>query len=192
MTLRRIRRCAYAFSLALLVASSAGATSVPSLTFEELTDHSELIVSGQVTRSWADWDNEHKFIWTHYELSVDGTMKGSSKSTVVLSEPGGTVGLQSMNIAGAVGYQTGDHVLVFLQRMPNGYLRTTGWSQGKYTMDNSRTLHADVSSKGLEIVSGQKALVAATSTSLRTLDGMPVTELGRRVGARLQTQRKAN
>jgi hypothetical protein len=187
---RPIHPCAYAFSLALLVASSVGATSVPSLSFEELTDHSELIVSGQITRSWTGWDNEHKYIWTHYEMSVTGTMKGAAKSTVVISEPGGTVGLQSMNIAGTVGYQNGDQVLIFLQRMPNGYLRTTGWSQGKYTIDNSQIMHADASTKGVEIVGGQKTS-GATSTPLQTLDGMPVSELGRRIAARLQMQRKA-
>jgi hypothetical protein len=190
MTLRRIRRCAYAFSLALLVASSAGATSVPSLTFEELTDHSELIVSGQVTRSWADWDNEHKFIWTHYQLSVAGTHKGAPGSSVVLSEPGGVVGLQGMSVAGANVYQPGDQVLLFLQRMPNGYLRTTGWSQGKYTVDKSGRLHAETALKGLDVVSVPKGSAAAV-TPLRTLDGMTVADLHGRIAVRLQQQRNS-
>ena len=43
----------------------AGATSVPILTFDELAGHSELIVAGEITRSWTGWDGEHKFIWTH-------------------------------------------------------------------------------------------------------------------------------
>jgi hypothetical protein len=185
----RLRSWVCISSIALVIGSTAGATSVPGLTFEELTDHSELIVSGQITRSWTDWDNEHKFIWTHYELSVSDVQKGSAASMVVLSEPGGVVGLQGMNIAGAVGYQQGDHVLVFLQRVPNGYLRTTGWSQGKYTVDNAQRLHAETSLRGLEVVSAQKGTPAATS--LRTLDGITVTELRARVSARLQQQRTA-
>jgi len=162
---------------------------VPSLTFEELTDHSELIVSGQITRSWADWDSEHKFIWTHYELSVSGAHKGTPESTVVLSEPGGVVGLQGMDVAGANVYQPGGRVLVFLQRMPNGYLRTTGWSQGKYTVDNTGRLRAEASLRGLDIVSAQKG--AAVATPLRSLDGMTVTELHERIAAHLQLQRTA-
>ena len=182
-----IRR--HGLSIALLLASSAGATSVPSLTFEELTDHSELIVSGQINRSWTGWDSEHKFIWTHYELSVSGVQKGAPGATVELSEPGGAVGIQGMAIAGAVAYQPGDHVLVFLQRMPNGYLRTAGWSQGKYTVDNMGRLHSETSLRGLEVLSAQKG--AAVAAPLRSLDGMTLAELRARIAARLQQQREA-
>lgn len=185
----RIRRLTYGLTVALIIASNAGATTVPSLSFEELIDQSELIVSGQVTRSWTDWDSEHKFIWTHYELSVAGVQKGTPESTVVLSEPGGNVGIQGMAIAGAVVYQVGDRVLVFLQRMPNGYLRTTGWSQGKYIVDSSGRLHAETSLRGLEVVSAQKGAASTKpATPLLTLDGMNVTELRGRIAARLQKQ----
>jgi len=184
-----IRRLTYALSVALLIASNAVATTVPSLSFEELIDQSERIVSGQVTRSWTDWDREHKFIWTHYELSVASVQKGTPESTVVLSEPGGNVGIQGMTIAGAVVYQVGDRVLVFLQRMPNGYLRTTGWSQGRYIVDDSGLLHAETSLRGLEVVSVQiGAGLAKPATPPLTLDGMSITELRGRISARLQKQ----
>ena len=176
----------YGLSITLLWVSNAGATSVPSLSFEELTDHSELIVTGQVVRAWPDWDGEHKFIWTHYELSVSGAQKGSPGATVVVSEPGGVVGIQGMAIAGAVAYQPGERVLVFLQRMPNGYLRTTGWSQGKFIVDNAERLHAGTSLGAPEVVSTPKGAVAATP--LRTLEGITVAELRARVAARLKLQ----
>jgi hypothetical protein len=187
MTMCRTRR--YGLSIALLIASGARATTVPGLTFEELTDHSELIVSGQITRSWADWDSEHKFIWTHYQLSVSSAQKGAPSATVELSEPGGVVGIQGMAIAGAVVYQPGDHVLVFLQRMPNGYLRTTGWSQGKYMVDNMGRLHAETSLRGLQVVSAQKgAALTKSAPPLRSLDGMTLAELRTRIASRLQQQ----
>jgi hypothetical protein len=167
-------------SIILLWMSNAGATSVPGLSFEELTDRSELIVSGQIARSWADWDTAHKFIWTHYELTISSAQKGSPGATVVLSEPGGAVGIQGMAIAGAVVYQPGERVLVFLQRMPNGYLRTTGWSQGKYTVDNAGRLHAAASLVGLEVVA---AVMAPGATSLRMIEGMTVSQLGARIVA---------
>ncbi len=107
---------------------------------------------------------------------------------MVVSEPGGVVGTQGMTIAGAVVYQPGDHVLVFLQRMPNGYLRTTGWSQGKYIVDDAGRLHAETSLRGLDVVTAKTGLAAA---SPRTLDGMTVTDLRARISARLQKQRTA-
>ena len=44
--------------------------------------------------------------------------------------------------------------MVFLERMPNGYLRTTGWSQGRYTVDPKGLVHGDKLA-GTELVSGK-------------------------------------
>ena len=138
-----VRSIASTISLIFLVGAPAVATSVPGLTFEELTDRSQLIVAGRVTRSWSDWDSEHKIIWTHNELSVASSQKGVAGASVLVSEPGGVVGDRAMAIAGSVAYRPGDQVLVFLERMPNGYLRTTGWGQGKYLVDKAGTVHAE-------------------------------------------------
>jgi hypothetical protein len=185
--MRACNRTMYSWPLAIMAAvSTAGATSVPSLTFEELTDHSELVLVGQVTRTWSDWDSEHKYIWTHHQLSVTDAAKGAPGSTVVVSELGGTVGNRSLNVAGAVVYQTGEKVMVFLQRMPNSYLRTTGWGQGKYSVDTAGRLHAEVAAHGLDIMRAQGAVAA--NTPLTSLNGMSVNELRSRVAARVSTQ----
>jgi hypothetical protein len=168
--------------LGLLFLYTASATLTPSLTFEQLTDASELIVTGRVGNSWAAWDADHKFIWTHYNLSVSSALKGSPAATVEFAEVGGAVDGYSMVIAGSVRYATGDNMLVFLARMPNGYLRTAGWSQGKYALDASGKLHAQ-SSSGAETIDLQGA---RAGTSLRVLDGMSLTELRQRVSARLR------
>jgi hypothetical protein len=188
-----LQRICYAFchiSTFLLISSTAAATSVPGLSFEELTDHSELIVSGQITRSWSDWDSEHKVIWTHHELDVSTSQKGASGATVIVSEPGGVVGDRAMAIAGTVAYRPGDQVTVFLQRMPNGYLRTTGWGQGKYTLDKTGILHTDSAVRGIEIVSVDRNL--GHNTPLRALDGMSLAELRFRVAARITAQRQGS
>jgi len=178
-----VRVWTYASALFSIFAATAGATSVPGLSFEQLTDRSELVVTGQISRSWTDWDSDHKFIWTHYELSVSATHKGSAGSSVVLSEPGGVVGIQGMAVAGAVTYQPGERVLVFLERMPNGYLRTTGWSQGKFAIDSTGRLHGQ-SIGGVE-------LVGSNTTSLRALNGMTVAQLHGRIATRLKSQGRA-
>lgn len=166
----------------LLLLSTAGATSVPSLSFEQLTDKSELVVTGQINRSWADWDAGHKYIWTHYELAVSSVLKGSPGATVVLSEPGGVVGLHGMSIAGTVVYNPGDQVLLFLERMPNGYLRTTGWGQGKYLLDKQGNLYA--TARLVEMVDA-RGRPAARSFSL---GGMTLAQVRTMVTARVQSQ----
>lgn len=175
------RLCAF-LSVFFLWLSIANATSVPSLSFEELTSQSELIVSGQIARSWTDWDSEHKYIWTHYELGVSSALKGNPGATVVISEPGGVVGLQAMSVAGAPVYQTGEQVVVFLQRVPNGYLRTTGWSQGKFATDKAGLLHGQ-GAGGAELVDTKGPQRA---TPLRSLNGMSVAQLRAMIAARTQ------
>ncbi len=174
-----------ALASGLFLLSTAGATSVPRLSFEQLTDKSEIVVAGQINRSWADWDTEHKYIWTHYELAVSTALKGNPGATVVLSEPGGVVGPRGMSVAGSVVYNPGDQVLVFLQRMPNGYLRTTGWGQGKYLLDKDSHLYAMASL--VETVDAKGRPAAKTFS----LDGMTVAQVRTMVAARIQTQGRA-
>lgn len=179
----RYSTCKAGFACALLFAATASATSVPRLTFEELVDHSEVIATGHVSRSWADWDAGHKYIWTHYELAVSSAYKGTPASTVVISEPGGVVGGLGMAIAGTVSYKTGDNVLVFLQRMPNGYLRTTGWGQGQYRIDSNGSLHASASLSSVALVPTGSARAGAALTSL---EGTSLLQIAARVSARVR------
>lgn len=172
-------------ALCALRASAVFATSVPSLSFEELTDHSEAVVSGHVNRSWSEWDTAHRFIWTHHVIAVSGTHKGSALQSVTVSELGGIVGGLGQSVAGSVSFAAGEDVVLFLQRMPNGLLRTTGWGQGKYRVDAGR-IHADQSLRGLEVISTKAPL----GTPLHTLDGMTVNELKLRIAARVRAQKQ--
>jgi hypothetical protein len=122
----------------------AAASDLPQLSLNQMTDSSEVVVSGTVTRTWADWDPDHKYIWTHYELAVSATHKGKAAQTVDIAEPGGQLNGMGMSISGATGYGVGDKVLVFLSRMPNGYLRTAGLGQGKFMVDSGGRVHGAV------------------------------------------------
>jgi hypothetical protein len=162
------------------------ATTVPRLSVEELIDQSDVVAAGQVTRSWAAWDGSHKYIWTHYELSVSAAMKGSpgqsSKGqTLEFAEPGGEIGDRGMAIAGSVRYESGDNVVVFLQRMPNGYLRTAGAGQGRFSIDAAGRIHSG--SLTAEIM--PSASGAPTGTNLGALNGLTVQDLAGRIRARI-------
>ncbi|MDQ1471491.1 MAG: hypothetical protein QOJ99_2971 [Bryobacterales bacterium] len=170
---------------ALLLCGGVGATLIPRLSFENLTDSSEVIVSGRISRVWTAWDSEHKYIWTHYELSTAAAYKGAAGSTVEFAEPGGSVDGRVMVIQGAVAYAPGDQVVVFLSRMPNRYLRTTGWAQGKYEVDATGRLHAAAAISEGDYVQGGKT--ALSGSTLRTLDGVSLVDLRQRITARLRS-----
>jgi hypothetical protein len=167
-------------ALFLLLSPASRATTVPRISFEQLTDSSEIIVSGRVIQSWAAWDAEHKYIWTHYRLSVSDSAKGAPVQSVEFAEPGGVLNETALSIAGSVSYAVGDEVAVFLARMPNGYLRTTGWAQGKYSLDAGGRMHghAQIGAETMDLKSAPAGL------SLRSLEGMTFAELKQRVAAR--------
>jgi len=172
---RTLRRVGLLAAPCLILLQLALASDLPRLSFAEMTDNSELVVAGNVTRTWADWDPDHKYIWTHYELAVSAAYKGSSGQTVDIAEPGGERDGMGMIVSGAAGYRVGESVLVFLSRMPNGYLRTSGLGQGKYLVDPGGRVH------------GQANFKTDAAGAVTTLDGMSVGQVRQLVSARVRT-----
>jgi hypothetical protein len=164
---------------ALLFLRAASAADLPRYTFDELTDSAEIIATGNINRTWAAWDADHSHIWTHYELTVSGVEKGAAGSTIDIAEPGGTLDGMRMSIAGATGYRIGEHVLVFLSRMPNGYLRTAGFGQGKFLIEANSRLREQVALKPS----------LAQGAQVRSLNGMSVNQAAQLVGARVRVFR---
>ena len=164
--------------LALLAAGIAGATTIELLSFSEMTDSSELIVSGQIADSWSSWDSEHKYIWTHYRILVSNALKGQG-SQVEIAEPGGVVDGIGMKIGGSTGFRQGETVLVFLQRMPNGYLRTAGLGQGKYSVDATGRLHG-AALREVDI------LEKGTRSAGVSLEGLTLSEAAERIIAQIR------
>jgi hypothetical protein len=150
---------------AIILSQLAAASDLPQFSFNQMTDNSEIVVSGTVTRTWTDWDPNHKYIWTHYELAVSATHKGAANRTVDIAEPGGELNGMGMSISGGTGYGVGEKVLVFLSRMPNGYLRTAGFGQGKYLVDGNGRVHGAVRAIDGLTISQASQLVAARANN---------------------------
>jgi hypothetical protein len=120
--------------MGMVACLAAQAAIVPSLSLPQLIEGSEIIVHGRVGRSWAAWDGDHKYVWTHYAIEVIDPIRGSGMAPVVVSEPGGKLDGIEMRFSGVSPYAAGEEVVLFLYRTPIGYLRTVGNVQGKYTV----------------------------------------------------------
>jgi hypothetical protein len=140
--------------LFLYVAAACVASSFPKLSLADLVSQSEAIISGTVVRSWTGWDSEHRFIWTHTEIHVSGLLKGRSQSVITVSEPGGTADGMTMQIPGATAFTPGEHIHLFLYKTPLGYMRTTGYGQGKLLVSPDGHVHTNKSAEGLDNLDG--------------------------------------
>jgi len=167
----------YRHLLSLLLPLACFATIIPRISFEEATNQSELIVTGDVVRNWCAWDDAHRYIWTHTEIAVRERWKGVSGPTVTVSEPGGEVGDSRLAVVGVVRYTPGERVVVFLYRTPIGYLRTTGLAQGKLHVDKQGLVHPALSSATVVTPSG----IQAAGTSIGELEASPLTLVHARI-----------
>ncbi len=183
-------RWGIAAAFVLICGAPAWATVVPRLDLPQLTRSSDLIVHGRVIRHWSEWDPAHRFIWTHYTLEITEALKGRAAASITISEPGGTVGRDSMQIAGAPQYGDREEVVVFLSRTPVGYLRANGWGQGRYTVvaaaDGSRRIRTDPGGITLAAPPGRLGQQApANAPTLSRLNGMALGDFKRLVRSQL-------
>lgn len=148
----------------------------PRVTAEELTAQSQAIVEGNIVRSWTAWDTEHKYIWTHYEISVADYLRGSMGGTFTVSEPGGSLDGLTQQISGSVSYAPGETTILFLYQTPIGYWRSVGGPQGKFTVDNQGRVHGSSQANTFIDTPG-----AAAGTSLGSLEGMNLRDFKTRV-----------
>lgn len=156
-------------------------TMVPRLTLEQLVDQSEAIVQGTVLRSWSSWDPAHKFIWTHHELRLTDSLKNAHQSTMIVSEPGGSVGGINMQIAGALKFTPGEENVLFLYRTPIGYWRTVGYGQGKYNVADLAGRRVQASTGGVTLVKPNQPVSRRSETALESVHNMTLHEFKSRV-----------
>lgn len=172
------RRVAGLAVLLLLAALPAWSTLVPRLTLEQMVDEAASVVHGKVLRTWSAWDGAHQFIWTHYEIGVADTMKGTSTTTVTISEPGGEVNGVHMTISSAPSYLVGEEVVILATATEIGFQRTAGWGQGKFAVglaNGNKIIRAPGLGAELVDLPGQGANKSA-GTSRKSLDGLSLNE----------------
>jgi hypothetical protein len=175
-----------AWLLLLAVSQLCNATSIPPISFEELVTKSDQIVFGTVGRSWTSWGSEHKVIWTRYEIRVSGAIKGPTEATVIVSEPGGSLGGFGMRVEGAVPYGEGEQVLLFLETYPGGIKRTVGWAQGKFmTSPDGRVYPCSLGGRTKMNIRTR----VREATPISSLRGITTVDLLRRIAAIRETQK---
>lgn len=150
---------------------TATAATVPALDLPALIAGSTRIVHGKVVRTWAGWDSSKSYIWTHYEIRVDESLRGGSHALVV-STPGGTIDGLTMHVPGAARFDVGEEAVVFAYQAPNGLWRLRGWGQGKYRVETSggrRTVRSSAGDLRILPPPDRKSSVAAST--VRDLGG---------------------
>ena len=92
------------------------ATTLVRLSLEQLAQASTEIARAHVVGQESQWSPEHRWIVTITTLVVDQSVKGLPPATLVIEQPGGTVGNIHLHVPGTVRFFPQAHYLLFLER----------------------------------------------------------------------------
>ena len=121
--------------LAFMIPAITNATVVQKVELTQLVEHSAIIFHGIVRRVDDDLSTSCRgpFL-TRLELEVVHSWKGHSKPTLELTLPGGRACSFRMKIPGMPQFESGQEVILFLEKTSKGYV-LTGLHQGVYWVD---------------------------------------------------------
>ncbi len=84
-------------------------------TWGERVDLSEKIVRAEVVSVKSGWNAEKTLINTDVILLVDEYLKGNGPKEITIKIPGGTVGDKTQWVSDTPHFNTGDHMVIFLE-----------------------------------------------------------------------------
>ena len=113
--------------------SNLPATTVIPPDFSTLVDRAELIVTGKVLSSRAEWANQGgaRCIVTTVAFEVESTHKGQALARVELRFLGGTVGGTTMEVQGVPKFNVGERSILFVENNGRQFCPLVGVYHGK-------------------------------------------------------------
>jgi hypothetical protein len=121
------------FSLLLLSALTAGATTIIPVDVATMVDSADLIFVGTVIGSESVPTADGSYAFTYVTFDVEQTLKGISRAgkTITLRFAGGQVGTTVFEVSGAPQFKMGGQHLLFVEGNGRSGMPLVGWFQGK-------------------------------------------------------------
>ncbi len=131
----------------MLTMVSAQATTMVSMSLDQLTEASTDIVQGRVVNQVTAWNPSHTQILTITTVEVTQRFKGDSASTLEVQQMGGTVGHAHSSVSGDVALQPQTEYVFFLEPEPGtARYHLVGMMQGAYH------IYQDASSREARVI----------------------------------------
>ena len=131
---RPTRLAVAALFAALLTPGRAAPTTVAALTFDELLAGADEVFIGQVVGRRSVWEESRsgRSIVTLVTFRVERTLKGAPRIQAMIEFPGGTIGDDTMRVAGVPQFQIGDRDVLFLSDVVRPVSPVVGLMQGRF------------------------------------------------------------
>jgi hypothetical protein len=130
----KMRTSLFLVLVTILVAAWARPTTLVRMSLDQLAEASTEIIRGHVASQVSLWNPGHTRIYTYTTLAVDQTYKGNPPATLVVQQPGGTIGKVRLVVAGTIHFSPQAAYVLFLERSPADATKflPVGMMQGAY------------------------------------------------------------
>ena len=181
----KIRTQLFATMVAMLVAASASATTLVRMSLDQLTQASTEVIRGHVASQETLWNPAHTRIYTYTTIAVDQTYKGNPGSTLIVQQPGGTIGKVHVFVAGTIQFHSQSGYVLFLERSaadPSKFL-PVGMIQGAYRIYRDATMQEE--NLILPLGSLRRGAPASGTGSIMAGSAVPVRQFQREISTAL-------
>lgn len=153
--------------LGLWLCGSASATTLLSMSIDELTADAELIFEGEVLVHETLLDPANDMIYTYVTFAVRDVIKGTYPSSELeLRFSGGSVNGETLAVSGLRLPEVGEQGIYFIESISRNLINPLlGWSQGHYLISETNGVRSVSTVNGQAITAVQST--AGVPTSLR-------------------------
>ena len=126
----------------LMTALPAAATTLVSMSLDQLTQASSDIVEAHVINQASHWNAAHSQVFTITTFAISHTFKGTASSRVEIEQLGGTIGNMRVFVPGDITFRPLEDYVLFLEPAgDSSRYRLVGMTQGAYRVyqDSSTT-----------------------------------------------------
>ena len=130
--IRRVKHLAIVAPVLIAWAAPLWCATLERLTFEDMAVKSTMIVRGKVSDAWTALTNG--VIFTHYQVQLSETFKGTVGNSVEVMVPGGVLNGLHQTFPGSPALNKGNEFVLFLWTSKAGITWITGLTQGLFTV----------------------------------------------------------
>ena len=140
-------RLFYLILVVTLLLRDARATTVIPPTFDELVEQAQIIFQGTVADVRCEWAGEgtQRAIVSYVTFRVEDPIKGEpGGATYTMRMLGGTIGNETMGIADAPTFKSGDRDIVFVENNGTQYIPLVGIMYGRFHVQADSVAGKDI------------------------------------------------
>ncbi|HEX5413715.1 MAG TPA: hypothetical protein VFZ27_17870 [Terriglobia bacterium] len=136
----KLRALFFAVTAMFWLVPTAAATTLVRMSLRQLVQASSVIVQGEVVARSARLNASHTRVITYTTVQVEKVLKGQPPATIVIEQPGGTVGNVHVHVPGAASLRPQAQYVLFLEPVAgsSGTFHTVGMMQGAFRVYRER------------------------------------------------------